>query len=48
MISYKYCAARNCNLVICPAMNTYMYMNLKTQEYRAIENDGVTFIGPVR
>ena len=41
------CAARNCNLVICPAMNTYMYMNPPNlRNIEQLKNDGVTFIGP--
>ena len=41
------CAARNCNLVICPAMNIYMYMNPPNlRNIEQLKNDGVTFIGP--
>lgn len=41
------CAARNCNLVICPAMNTYMFMNPPNlRNIEQLKNDGVAFIGP--
>lgn len=42
------CAARNCNLVICPAMNTFMYMNPPNlRNIEQLKKDGITFIGPV-
>ncbi|MBL6727195.1 MAG: bifunctional phosphopantothenoylcysteine decarboxylase/phosphopantothenate--cysteine ligase CoaBC [Methylophilaceae bacterium] len=41
------CAARNCNLVICPAMNNYMFMNPPNlRNIEQLKNDGVAFIGP--
>ena len=41
------CAARNCNPVICPAMNTYMFMNPPNlRNIEQLKNDGVAFIGP--
>ena len=41
------CAARNCNLVICPAMNTFMYMNPPNlRNIEQLKKDGITFIGP--
>ena len=41
-------AARNCNLVICPAMNTHMYMNPPNlRNIEQLKKDGIIFIGPV-
>ncbi len=41
------CLGRNCPLLICPSMNTEMYMNASTQRnINQLKNDGVHLIGP--
>jgi phosphopantothenoylcysteine decarboxylase/phosphopantothenate--cysteine ligase len=41
------CAARSCDLVVCPAMNTYMFNNPPNlRNIKQLQDDGVIFIGP--
>ncbi len=41
------CLARNCRVVVAPAMNREMWENKATQRnIRTLESDGITFVGP--
>ena len=41
------CAARSCDLIVCPAMNSFMYHNPPNlKNIDSLKNNGVFFIGP--